>query len=288
MPRLSLLSKLVVLAGAVAALALGVTGALASRAEDDLATVETKLADCRKDLAEERRALAGARDLLAKVKKENLVLIGFQGSFALVNLEEAKRLLAVALLTDEITPAKAARLARELARRRRATIPTLTRLITKLDNVLELTNERCAKLAEQRNKLRRGGGGGGSQPARGAFPGGTATSMTFTIAGKSVTTDLKSNRQTDEPTIKAKASTTLDGSVKLNGTLPSGWTVVVFHNGGGDIRLNSADGGDFTVQALHANFDAVTRPGAYVCSTKVPPICSQPAAQANLTIDWDV
>ncbi len=125
-------------------------------------------------------------------------------------------------------------------------------------------------------------------PAAGAFPGGTATKMTLTIGGVSATTDLKTNRQTPgDPVLKAKSSTTLSGSVKLNGTLPKGWTIAVFHTTAEDLLLVSPTGGAFTgVKPIHTSFDAFTRPGAYVCATKVPPLCA-PAAQANISIDWD-
>jgi hypothetical protein len=116
----------------------------------------------------------------------------------------------------------------------------------------------------------------------GAFPGGTATELTLTIGGATVKTDLKSNKQTLEPTIKAKLGTNLNGRVELNGTLPPGWVVAVTQTGS-DVLLNSPTGGTFSVTY---SFDAQTRPAAYICSTKVPPLCS-PAAQANISIDWD-
>ena len=126
------------------------------------------------------------------------------------------------------------------------------------------------------------------KPGVGAFPGGTATELTLTIGGVTAKTDLKTNKQTPgDPVLKAKSGTVLSGSATLNGTLPKGWAVVVFHYGNGDILLNSATGGEFSgVKPISTTFDAFTRPGAYICSTKVPPLCA-PAAQANISIDWD-
>ena len=111
--------------------------------------------------------------------------------------------------------------------------------------------------------------------------------MTLTIGGVTVTTDLKTNKQTPpDPTVTGSSPAGLAGSVSLDGTLPPGWSVVVFHNGGADIVLNSATGGNFTLKPISPAFDAGTRPGAYICSTPAPPLCS-PSAQANVSIDWN-
>lgn len=125
-------------------------------------------------------------------------------------------------------------------------------------------------------------------PVSGAWPGGTATKLTLTIGGVTATTNLKTGAQTPpDPILKAKSTTTLSGSVSVNGTLPKGWTIAVFHLTGTDILLNSPKGGAFAgVKPFAPTFDAFTRPGAYICSTKVPPLCA-PAAQANISIDWD-
>jgi hypothetical protein len=141
----------------------------------------------------------------------------------------------------------------------------------------------------------KGGAGGAAPPApkppeAGAFPGGTATTLTFTIAGKTVKTNLKTNKQTPADTIvKATSDQALDGKASLDGTLPKGWVVVVFHYGTtNDILVNSPTGGEVKggFKAPYAGFDAFTRPGAYICKTKASTICA-PAAQANISIDWD-
>lgn len=112
--------------------------------------------------------------------------------------------------------------------------------------------------------------------------------MTLTIGGTTVTTDLKTNKQEPgDATIKGSSPSSLSGSVSLNGTLPAGWTVVVFHNGTADIVLNSANGGNFTLEAISPAFDASTRPSAYACSTSVPPVCGSPPAQASISVDWN-
>jgi hypothetical protein len=49
------------------------------------------------------------------------------------------------------------------------------------------------------------------------------------------------------------SGTSLARSVTLNGTLPPGWTVVVFHLSGTDILLNSAISGKFSRQAVLAD-----------------------------------
>jgi hypothetical protein len=121
----------------------------------------------------------------------------------------------------------------------------------------------------------------------GAFPGGTATKLTFKIGSTTVTTDLKTNTQTpDDPVINAKSGTVLAGSVSINGTLPKGWHLVVFHLSADDILLNTATGGSFSgIKPISTGFDGSTRPAVYVCSTKAPPLCS-PAAQADISISW--
>jgi hypothetical protein len=270
---------------ALVALASIAPGALASGAQDDLQAVEAKLTQCRKELAEARQAVRAADEFLALARRKRVVFLPgpFPGKYVPVRVDDYRDKLILDFVSGTITRAQLARSLGELTQLFAQTLRTLAELRDDARAELAEKQRRCAALARQRDGLK---GGGGTQPAQGAFPGGTATTMTLTVGGASVTTDLKSNKQTGDPVVKAKSSAALGGSVKLNGTLPSGWTVVVFHNGVGDIRLTSPRGGDFTLRAIHASFDANTRPSAYVCSTKVPPVCT-PAAQASITVDWD-
>ena len=262
-------------------------GAPAARGADDLDQVEAKLARCKKDLAEAREAVQNADAFLDLVRKKRVFFFPGPslGQFIPVRVDDYRDQLILEFVTGQISRDELARSLANMTRRFAQTLRTLAELRDEARADVEQTLKRCAALTEQRNRLRAGGGGGGGED-KGAFPGGTATTMTFTIAGTTVTTDLKSNRQTGDPTIKGKSSSTLDGSVSLNGTLPPGWVVAVFHNGSSDIVLNSPTGGKFSLKPISTSFDAVTRPGAYVCSTKVPPLCT-PAAQSSIAIDWD-
>lgn len=290
MSRIPLPLKLLALVCALAVLPIVVSGALASNHEDDLAKAEAKLALCKRDLAQARGAVNETEDILALARRRPFVFVQGPGVAVPVPVATATNAVILAYLRGEIKRAKMVILLQSLVRRARQTVQLLKEAIEDARDGLQRTEKRCAALAEQRDKLKSGGGGGsggGGSGGTGAFPGGTATKMTFTIAGASVTTDLKSNKQTGDPTIKGKSSGTLSGSVSLNGTLPSGWTVAVFHNGSADIVLNSPGGGNFTIKPISTGFDNFTRPSAYICSTKVPPLCSSPAAQANISVDWD-
>jgi hypothetical protein len=133
---------------------------------------------------------------------------------------------------------------------------------------------------------------GTTTPAKaGAFPGGTATTLKLTVGGKSQTRNLKTGAVTpagSAPTIVLKSGTTTGGSVELNGTLPAGWKVFVWHPTPATTLLNNATGGDFSGITADAGFDAFTGVGAYICGKdRPPPGCNPPAGQANIYIDWN-
>ena len=126
-------------------------------------------------------------------------------------------------------------------------------------------------------------------PATGAFPGGTATTLTLTISGKTSTRNLKTGVVTPAatPTITVQSGTTIGGKATLNGTLPVGWTVFVWHPTLTTTLLNSPKGGEFTGVTMPTGFDAFTGVGAYICPpSRPPPNCNPPAGQANIDIDW--
>ena len=114
--------------------------------------------------------------------------------------------------------------------------------------------------------------------------------MKLTVSGKSQTRNLKTGAVTPAgaaPTIVLKSGTTTGGSVELNGTLPPGWKVFVWHPTPATTLLNSTTGGDFNGITADAGFDAFTGVGAYICpKDRPPPGCNPPAGQANISIDW--
>jgi hypothetical protein len=130
-----------------------------------------------------------------------------------------------------------------------------------------------------------------TQAQAGAFPGGTATTVKLTVGGKSQTRNLKTGAVTPAgaaPTIIVKSGTTIGGNVELNGTLPAGWKVFVWHPTPATTLLNSTTGGEFSGITADAGFDAFTGVGAYICpKDRPPPGCNPPAGQANINIDWN-
>jgi hypothetical protein len=235
--------------------------------------------DCNSDLAKANASLARALRLRTAARQGELILIpgGEPGGFYPISTKSYSDYLTLELLSGKITRAELRKFIAFLSRRRAATIKALTELVDDLHKERNAIRDSCAS-------------GNNPKPAptpEGAFPGGTATTMTFTVGGATVTTDLKTNKQSTEPTVMGSSPSSLSGSVSLNGTLPPGWTIVVFHNGTADIVLNSPTGGDFTLKAISPAFDAGTRPAAYVCSTPVPPVCGSPSAQADISVDWN-
>lgn len=129
-----------------------------------------------------------------------------------------------------------------------------------------------------------------TQAQVGAFPGGTATTLKLTIGGKSQTRNLKTSAVTPAgatPSITVQSGTTIGGTAELNGTLPAGWKVFVWHPTPATTLLNSHTGGDFQGVTIAKGFDAFTGVGAYICpADRPPPGCNPPAGQANIDIDW--
>jgi hypothetical protein len=231
--------------------------------------------DCGSDLAAANTSLRQALALRAEARQGELILMpGEDGGFYPIQTKAYAGLLTLQLLEGKITRRDLRDLVRLLSKRRAATIRALTEIVDDLHKERNEIAAKCANAAKPK-------------PQEGAFPGGTATTMTLTVGGVTVTTDLKTNKQNPpDPTTKGSSPAGLTGSVTLDGTLPPGWSVVVFHNGSADIVLNSATGGSFTLKPISPAWDAGTRPGAYICSTPAPPLCT-PSAQANISIDWD-
>ncbi len=259
--------------------------------ETPLEEAEAQVRGCRAALDREMRIRRKASAYLALARKGRLIFYVAPGARLPVptDVQAVSEALTLMVAAGELTPAELRKFIANLRAQARETIRSLARLEKKLQDREDELNHECARLIKERDALKVGGGGGsGPEPEAGAFPGGTATTMTLRIGGIMVTTDLKTNAQKPaDVTIKGKSGTPLSGSVGLDGTLPPGWKVVVFHNGAGDIRLNTAAGGDFSLEAISSSFDAFTRPAAYICGTApVPPLCS-PGAQASISIDWD-
>jgi hypothetical protein len=233
--------------------------------------------DCAADLAKANANLRRALALRTAARQGELILIPFVGGELYpVSIDAYKEYLTLELLSGKITRAELKRFIVYISRRRAATIKAVTQLVDDLHKERNAIRDKCANDKPKPNPT-----------PEGAFPGGTATTMTFTVGGATVTTDLKTNKQDTEPTVMGSSPSSLSGSVSLNGTLPPGWTIVVFHNGSADIVLNSPTGGNFTLKPISPAFDAGTRPAAYVCSTPVPPVCGSPSAQADISVRWN-
>ena len=259
------------------------TSASAGDARGGGAIAKSAKRDCASDLARANSYLRHVLALRADARKGKFFLVPAAEpvKFYPIHIEAYTDMLILELFAGNITRSDLKYRIKLLSRYRAATMKTLNGLVKDLVRERNELAEKCADQAKPKPPAPPP-----PPPADGAFPGGTATTLTLTIGGTTVTTDLKSNKQDTDPTIKASSPTALSGTVALNGTLPPGWSVVVFHNGSSDIRFNSATGGTFSLQAIFPTFDANTRPGAYICSTPAPPLCT-PAAQASITIDSD-
>jgi hypothetical protein len=120
--------------------------------------------------------------------------------------------------------------------------------------------------------------------------GSTAGHLTLTVAGRTVTVDLATKTQTPARTdpsviVPAKSNGTVyDGSVALDGTLPTGWSVYVWHIFPTVVLAPTPTGGTFQVREPAPGFTGFTEVGAYLCPSMTP--CNPPAAQANIDAQW--
>ena len=171
-------------------------------------------------------------------------------------------------------------------RRAQQAVQALQAVIEDARDGLEQTEKRCAALAEQRARLRAGGGSAGSGGS-GAYPGGTATTMTLTVEGHTGTLDLKTGKTTytgntsDAPGTKRGS---VNGSVKLDGTLPAGWNIYV----GAESKLTHTGQGAFTVKDPIGSQRRVGA-SAQICSSPPPanqPYCASGSSKAILTVFW--
>ena len=272
---------------AAIALVLIAPGALAvgGGGGDDLEQVEAKLALCKRDLAQAREAVNEAKDFLALARRRPFVLLAVPG-FGVVPVSVATATNAVILeyLTGEITRAQMVSRLQNLVRRARQTVQLLTDVIDEARDGVERTAKRCAALAEQRDRLRAGGGGGGGG-STGAFPGGTATKLTLTVEGFTVTRNLKTGKQTPEnQDIPGTKRGMVSGSVNVDGTLPAGWNVYVFAEG----KVAHTGKGAFTVKDPIGSQRRVGAT-ASICS-KAPPAntngCTSGTGQADAYVFW--
>ena len=233
--------RLVALTGVICLVAGTSAPAATSRGGGAVATSAKR--DCASDLARANGYLRHVLALRADARKGKFFLVPAAEpvKFYPIHIEAYTDMLILELFAGNITRSDLKYRIKLLSRYRTATMKALNGLVKDL---VRERNELAAKCASQAKPPPPPPP---PPPADGAFPGGTATTVTLTIGGTTVTTDLKTNKQAPaDATIKASSPTALNGSVALNGTLPPGWSVVVFHNGSGDIRFNSATGGDFT------------------------------------------
>ena len=284
--------KTLICACLVAGVSLGVSGAFASdrhpdrlaARNDDIPTLQTKLAQCREDLAQARAAVRDAEDWLALGREKKLVILGnaLVGPM-IVSVSQARDWLILRFVTKQITKAELARALHILAFQAAATVRALREILGEARDERDTIGNRCAKLAEQ---LKQAQSGGQPSTPTGAFPGGTATKMTLTFQGSTVVTDLKTNSQTPDhqaATVHLQSGQTYGGNAELNGTLPSGWKIVVWHPVPTNILLNSPEGGGFTGVTQPKGFGASTGVGAYVCK-QLPIQTGNCFAQANIDI----
>jgi len=254
---------------------------------DELEQVEAKLALCRQDLAQARDAVNDAEDILALARKRPFVLLAVPGFGVVpVPVKTATDAAILEFVTGEITRAQLVRRLQALTRRARETVQLLTDAIEEARDGVERTSKRCAALAEQRNRLRAGGGGGGGGGSTGAFPGGTATKMTLIIEGHTGTMDLKTGQisytgnTSDAPGTKRG---TVSGSVRIDGTLPTGWNIYV----GAEAKIAHTGQGSFTIKDPIGSQRRVGA-SAQICSS--PPAANQPCAtgnsKASFTVFW--
>lgn len=241
----------------------------------ELAQVEAKLATCRKDLADAREAVQGTEELLALARKRPYVLQAVPGIGVVpISVKQASDSLILGYVTGEITRAQLVRSLQNLTRRARQTVELLKAAIAEAREGVERIQERCGALAEQRTRLRARGGGGGSTGGgggggTGAFPGSTATKLSLTLQGSTVTLDLKTGAKTGVRNIPGTHKGMVSGSVSIDGTLPAGWNIYVVGEG----RIVLTGEGSFTIRDPIGNqrgADAI----AQICSS--PPAPNQP------------
>ncbi|MBA2462371.1 MAG: hypothetical protein H0V45_11495 [Actinobacteria bacterium] len=288
LPSTARFAKLLAFACTAIAFVLIAPGALATGegGGDELEEVEAKLALCRKDLVQARGAVNAAEDLLALARKRPFVLLPVPGfGIVPVSVKSVTDALILQYVTGEITRAQLVRRLQYLTRQARSTVQILTAAIDEAREGVERTQKRCAALAEQRNRLKAGGGaGGGGGGGTGAFPGGTATTMTLTIEGHVGTLDLKTGKTTytgNTSDIPGTKRGTVSGSVRINGTLPTGWNIYVYaeaktaHTGPGSFTIKDPIGSQRRVGAT-----------AQICAS--PPAANQPCVTGNGKADTTV
>ena len=290
LPSSAWFTGLLVFACTLIALVLTAPGALARSGGggDELEQVEAKLAACKQDLTRGRKALNDAEDFLALARRQPFVLLTVPGFGSVpVSVRAATDAVILEHLTGGITRAQMVNRLQNLVRRARLTVQALQALIDDAHEGVEQTEKSCAALAEQRARLRAGGGGSAGGGGTGAYPGGTATRMTLTIEGHTGTLDLKTGKTTytgntsDAPGTKRGS---VNGSVKLDGTLPAGWNIYV----GAESKLAHTGQGSFTVKDPIGSQRRVGA-SAQICSS--PPSANQPycatgSSKAILTVFW--
>lgn len=256
-------------------------------AADELEQVEAKLAACKQDLARGRTAVNDAEDFRALARRQPFVFLMVPGVGPVpMPVRAATDAVILEHLTGGITRAEMVKRLQNLVKRAQRTVQALQAVIEDSREGLDQTEKRCAALAEQRARLRAGGGQPPGNGGSGAYPGGTATTMTLTIEGHTGKLNLKTGeityagKNTDVPGTRRFS---VSGSVQLDGTLPAGWNIYVHaeaktaHTGKGAFTIKDPIGSQRRVGAT-----------AQICAS--PPVPNQPCftgnGKAGVTVYW--
>lgn len=281
--------RLLVVACALVGMMFGVSAALAAGRADDVSTLKTKLAKCRQDATLARQAVIDADDFLELARKNKIVEIKLGGSSFLVALEMAVDYVTLRYIAGDIDKRAYVRQLAQFARSGVAVVKSMTALRDDARDARDKTQNRCATLAKQLSDKPKEGEK--EPPAEtGAFPGGTAVTLTLTVGTATQERNMKTGVATAKPTIQAKNTETLSGEVSLDGTLPPGWEVVVFHPQVNTTLLRGNSGGKFSGIKVTAGFEAVTGVAAYICPKTSPWVVNAgcpPSSQANIDIKWN-
>ena len=233
--------------------------------------------DCASDLAEARASLAQALELRAAARKGKYFLLPSPapGRFYPIHVASYVEMLTLQLLAGEISRADLKKAIKLISERRAATVKALNALVRDLVQERDEIKLKCAQ--------------GTAKPPTapdGAFPGGTATTMTLTIEGHAGRLDLKTGKTTytgNTSDLPGTRRISVSGSVQLDGTLPAGWNIYVHaeaktaHTGKGAFTITDPIGSQRRVGAT-----------AQICAS--PPAPNQPCetgnGKAGITVYW--
>lgn len=168
--RLRSLVFVLLVLGGLAGAGFGASGGPASTTAD-IATLQTKLAQCRGDLAQARKAAGDAAQLLALAREGKIVIWSFEslGEVRAVPLsvDQLRDYLIANLVAGKLTKARLASLIRGISQARAVTIRALTELEREDRGARDALATRCARLAKELAVAQKGGQT--APPAAGAF-----------------------------------------------------------------------------------------------------------------------